>query len=204
MGREVTLVAPKLDDDQFFDERTGRASVCIEGPPERQCYTAPEKFGRFLTVDVVELQRNLPALLFSASTNGVSGFEIHFALLRPQPGSELQDLFAPNVEISSQNQHAFIKYPIFSAAKIFVTADYVWGRDESHFSPHRFLVSVYALRPSLEGDNHYYLEDQYMTSRKYALDATLPEDILAAEKPEILVRLRRVKAEEVRQNRAPH
>jgi hypothetical protein len=49
------------------------------------------------------------------------------------------------------------------------------------------------------GGLYYYLEDQYMTVRKYDLDANA--DILAAEKQEITARLKRVKAERERQRR---
>jgi hypothetical protein len=46
----------------------------------------------------------------------------------------------------------------------------------------------------------YYLEDRYMTVRKYDLDNNA--GILGSEKPEILARLRRVKAEMERENKA--
>ena len=48
---------------------------------------------------------------------------------------------------------------------------------------------------------YYYLEDRYMTVRKYNPEAN--ENILTTEKPEILARLRRVKTETDRQQRAP-
>ena len=81
-----------------------------------------------------------------------------------------------------------------SQAPIFVTADFVWGPDESHYSEHRYIVSALCseILSPLEGLN-YYLEDRYLTVRKYDQDAD--EDILGSEKQEILARLRRVKAE---------
>ena len=84
---------------------------------------------------------------------------------------------------------------------MFVTADYIWGPDESHYSEHRYIISAYVWKHSLElDDDSYYLEDRYMTVHKYDLEKT---DILNAEKPEILARLRRLKAETERQQRAP-
>ena len=57
----------------------------------------------------------------------------------------------------------------------------------------------YVGRPSsVVDDLYYYLEDRYMTARKYDLDANV--DILASEKREILARLRRLRP----QQRAPH
>jgi hypothetical protein len=78
MGREVTIIAPELEEDGFFPK--GPASVCVEGP-QRQCYTAPKDFGNSPAVTVVQVEKDMPALLFSAATGGVSGFQIHFALL---------------------------------------------------------------------------------------------------------------------------
>lgn len=190
MGREVTILEPEHDD--FFPK--GPASVCIEGPPQRQCYTAPQASGNRPTATVIQLEKDVPALLFSAASGGVSGWEIHFALLRPGTGKNLLDLFPSTMSISNQSQHAFWNDSGISDAPIFVTADYVWGRDESHYEPHRYIISAYVRRPSSMIDGlYYYLEDRYMTVHSYDLDANA--DILASEKPDILARLRRVKAE---------
>src|SRR5437870_4291438 len=82
MGREVTIIVPeKLDADGFFPN--GPASVCVDGPPQRQCYTAPKEFGNSPTVAVVQVEKDMSALLFSAASGGVSGWQIHLALLRP-------------------------------------------------------------------------------------------------------------------------
>jgi len=81
-----------------------------------------------------------------------------------------------------------------SDAQIFVTADYVWGPDEGHIFEHRYIISLYVRKPSTMIDGlYYYLEDRYMTIRKYDLDANA--DILNSEKLEILARLHRIKAE---------
>jgi hypothetical protein len=97
MGREVTVVVPETDPDGFFPK--GPSSVCVEGPPQRQCYTAPEDFGRDPTAEVVQLEKNIPALLFSAASGGVSGVTIHFALLRLGTGKDLEDLFPSDMSI---------------------------------------------------------------------------------------------------------
>src|SRR5947208_2312250 len=76
MGREITVVEPETDADGVSPK--GPASVCIKGPPRRQCYTAPKEFGRFPTVELVRFGKDQPALLFSAATGGVSGFMVHF------------------------------------------------------------------------------------------------------------------------------
>ena len=81
LGRNVTIAEPALDADGFPKGPNPRATVCVEGLPQRQCYTAPPAFWNRSTVSVIQLQENIPALLFSAENYGVSGWQIHFALL---------------------------------------------------------------------------------------------------------------------------
>jgi hypothetical protein len=139
---------------------------------------------------VVELKSGVPALLFSAAAGGVSGFPIRFALLRPGIENELEDMLG--VSLSNQSQHAFWTEPSISDAKIFVTADYEWGPDEAHYDDHRYIISAYLfLKSPLTGDSSYYLQDRYMTLRKYDLESN--DDVLALEKQEIVSRLLRVK-----------
>jgi hypothetical protein len=199
MGRELTITEPERDPDGYFPK--GPASVCLEGLPQRQCYTAPEAFGNSPTVTVVQIEKDMPALLFSAASGGVSGWTIHFALLRPGTGENLQDLFMSDISVSNQSQHAFWSDSAISDAQIFVTADYVWGPDESHYSEHRYIISAYVRKPSSELDDlYYYLEDRYMTVHKYDLEGNA--DVLASERQEILARLRRLKIDAEPQHRA--
>jgi len=189
MGREITVTEPERDADGRFP--MGPASVCVQGPPQRQCYTAPKDFGNSPKVTVVQLKKDVPALFFSAASGGVSGWGIHFALLRLGMGKELEDMFASDTVVSNQSQHAFWSDFAISDAQIFVTADYV--PELSHFGEHRYMVSSYIWKPPLMFDDElYFLEDRYMTAHRYDLGAGV--DILASEKPEILARLRRAKA----------
>ncbi len=183
MGRQVTIVKPGRIDD-FFPK--GPASVCLEGPPKRQCYTAPKDYGKNPTVEVVELKKGLPAILFSAETGGVSGWSVHFALLGPDMNNML--LADP---VDNQNQHAFWSEPTISDEPVFLVAVYAAGSDEAHYGPHRYIISAYFAGASPD-DRSYHLQDRFMTVKKYDLEASA--DILVAEKPEILSRLRRVKS----------
>ncbi|MCU1336275.1 MAG: hypothetical protein JWO19_1856 [Bryobacterales bacterium] len=198
MGREVTMTVPELDADGFFPK--GPASVCIEGPPQRQCYTAPEGIGKNPKVALVQIEKDLRALLFSAESGGVSGFGIHLALLRPGTGKDLENLFPSDTSVSNQSQHAFWSDLSISDAQIFVTAEYVYGPDEGHYGEHRYIISAYVQRSSSMLDGlRYYLEDRYMTVHRYDLDANA--DVLTSEKEEILARLGRIKAETERLKR---
>jgi hypothetical protein len=191
-SREVSVFDPGMDADGFFPK--GSARVCIAGPPEQQCYTAPDGFGREPAVELVQLERDKPALFFSVASGGVSGSAICFALLGAGQGKELQNLFLSVGKVSNQSEHEFWSVPDVSSAPIFVTADFVWGPNEAHYSPHRYRVSAYVYRTSdLLDDRMYYLEDEYMTVRQYGEDAG--GRILSTEKAEVLARLQRAKAE---------
>ena len=200
MGREVTITMPELDADGFFPK--GPALICIEGPPQRQCHAAPEGIGKSPKVALVQIEKDLPALLFSAESGGVSGFSIHFALLQPGPGRDLENLFLSDLSISNQSEHGFWTEPTISDAPIFLTADFVWGPNESHYVAHRYIISAYVWRSNSMVDSpSYYLEDRYMTVREYE---SWNSNIPTSEKQEILARLARVKAETQRQKRTPH
>jgi len=100
--------------------------------------------------------------------------------------------------------------PSISGSPILLTANFVWNPSASHFEEHRFIVSAYVIAadPSENESFFYYLADRYMTFDKY--EVTIDDDgshktgLFVAEKPEILARLKRVKAEEERRKQAPH
>ncbi len=189
MGRPITVVEAQLAAEGMFPK--GPASICLEGAPRRQCYTAPKDFGKDPKVEVVKFDATTSAILFSAAGGGMSGWPIHFALLRPGPGTRLENLFFSDLSLSNQSQYRFLERPELSKSPIFVTADYRWGVDESHFGEHRFIVSAYRFRLStIHGTSHYYLEDQYMTVRRY--DVYVDGDVIASEREEIFRRLSRL------------
>jgi hypothetical protein len=188
MGRDVTVTRPKLDESGFSAE--GPASVCVEGKP-RQCYTAPKEFGRDPKAKVITIQTGQPAIFFTVNSGGVSGWSVHAALLRPGTRDELENFLRQESEVSNQSEQDFWNEPSISNALIFVTANFVWGPDESHYVPHRYIISAYVLKTQheLADSTDYFLEDRYLTIQKYDYDK---QDILGAEKQEILARLRRV------------
>jgi len=199
MGREVTIMKPDLDESGLLPK--GQASVCLEAPPRRSVLYRTEGFrkkpyGRGHPVG----QGYLSPLLLSRE-GGVSGWAIHFALLRPGTGKDLENFLDYGLSVSNQNQHAFWNEATISDAQIFITAEGLWGPDEGHYGEHRYFISAYVRSYSFDLDGlSYYLADRYMTVRKYDLDNNA--DILGSEKQEILARLRRVRAEMERQSKA--
>ena len=201
MGREVTLVEPETDADGFFPK--GPASICIEGPPQRQCYTATEGIrkepdrdrgpdvGRHVRYSILGRERRSQWLRNSVRSSS------------PWYTNGPEDFFS-GITVSNQNQHAFCNDSAISDALIFLTADYNWGPDQGHYGAHRYIISSY-VRTRLAFSNRfsYYLADQYMSIRKYYLEATPTPDILTAEKPESLARLKRVKAASDREKQGP-
>jgi hypothetical protein len=144
---------------------------------------------------VVPVAPGFSALFFAVRTQGGSGWQVEFALLRPGEGKELENLFPSDMAVTNQSQHAFCNEPTISDSLIFVTADYVWGPDEAHLGDHRFIISSYTRRPStMPLGVKYYLDDRFMTIRKYnSYDSNL--DVLGREKEEILARLLKVKTQ---------
>ena len=182
-GRDVTLTEAK---------EGAPASICIEWPEQRQCYSTPQGYGRAPHAEPVQISKDLEVLLFTANTEGATDFGIHFALLTKGGGRELQDLFFGTIEASNQSRHALWSEPSISDSRIFVIADYVWGPGEPTHDPHRYMISAYVRTATPAFDlAHYYLRDRYMTSRKY--DPASKVDILTAEKPELLSRLKRIR-----------
>ena len=187
-GRNVVLTEGATDASGAL----APASVCVEWEEQAQCYRTPQGYGRSPDATVVPISKDLQALLFSVATSGTTDYGIHLALLTKGAGRELQDLFFATIEASNQSAHALWTEPSLSNSQIFILADYVWGPGESTHEPHRYLISAYVRKSTAAFDSpHYYLQDRYMTARKY--DPEKRQDILAAEKAEILARLARIK-----------
>lgn len=70
--------------------------------------------------------------------------------------------------------------------RVLITADARWGEGESHFSPHRFDITVYRYAPG----SGYAKAFSYLTDKKYpSLDDTDTIDVISYELPEIKKRL---------------
>lgn len=204
MGQRVMLFAPAVDE---FGIPQAPARVCFEGGG--RCFQFPRPDPPFPPVGFapemtpIQIGKAGPALFFAATSYaGGSGGTVYLTLLRSGTGNEVDHSLLPDgLTLSMQSEHAFWSDPVVSSAPVFVTADYVWGIGECHICDHRFTISTYVLRPPMPDftdDYTYDLADQYLTVRKYH------NRVLASEKPEILARLKRVKAEEERRKQAPH
>jgi hypothetical protein len=147
------------------------ARVCLS--PSGQCFSpstsSKPPFGAAPTASVVRISANKDALLFTAiASGGGSGSAKMIALLGLEAG-RLADLL-PDVSVSEQGQFVVWQEPTVSAYALIVTADYVWGGGEAHFTPHRYRISTYAMGAMAGGGEpvRYFLQDEYLTSSKHA------------------------------------
>lgn len=70
--------------------------------------------------------------------------------------------------------------------QLLITADARWGKDETHFSPHQFDITVYRYVP----DSGYSKAFSYLSAKKYpSLDDTNKIDVISHEMPEIKKRM---------------
>lgn len=200
-GRSVEVVDPGTYPGGLFPK--AEAKVCVTGQQAKNCYTAPKGFGRVPKLSLIDLSKGEQAMFLEVESGGVSGWSLHFAVLKfcdqkQVPGcpfNKLWNYLPDGVSVSNQSRHAWWEVSEFSDAKIFLTAESVWGPGETKNSAHRCNVSIYALRSIEENESRYYLVDRFMTARSYLLNHRgEPADVLGEEKQEIVSRLKRVKA----------
>lgn len=191
-GQPVTIKGATNDDASMAKTQGPPASLCIGKASSKICYEAPKEYWVAPKAEIVQIDKNSPAILFSAESYGAAGWEIHIALLIQESGNKLVDLFHNQVTRPNQGQHRTFIDPEISPAPILLTDSYIWGMDEGRFSPHRYLISSYLWGYSGYALAHrYVLSDSYMTTRAYS-SVEDGFDILTAEAPEWKSRLRRI------------
>ena len=102
-------------------------------------------------------------VLFNANCGGGSGSADRYVLLRSEPDGHFKNLL-PEIVVSNQADVATWDLPTVSALPVFVTADFLWGGMEAHYSSHFFEVRMYVYD---EAADRYKLRRKYTTSQKY-------------------------------------
>ena len=169
------------------------ACVCLLAVPRKACFspardtTVKLEFGIEPHAELVRIAPGRNGLLFTAvASAGGSGSLTSLALL-DFDGRELRNLL-PTIALTNQSQYAFWREPEISPAALLLTADFVWAAEETHFAPHRYLVTVYGFR---EAVGHYGRLERYTTARKYSGGDDVNEiSVLGPERPVILARLK--------------
>jgi hypothetical protein len=189
-GNKVSFAMPAIGYAEHV--ALGPAVVCVAASPIPQCYTPPKAdppFGTDPKARVIQLKSGLDALLFEVrATAGGSGSTHLLALLEPGKGKYLSNL-TPELTFGDQSEYRFWNVPSVSDMPLLVLADASWGAGETHFSKHRFFITVYSFDTAL---HVYSLRDKYLTSGKYAsFDEIDVISVLEPEREEILARLKR-------------
>jgi hypothetical protein len=184
-----TLVPGNLDPDGI---PISDAKVCLTGA-HPTCYHMPDLtrgdvtyvFGLDPHAEAMMAPGPVPWLLFDATYSALgSGSLTQYAILRSE-GTYLVDVLS-GVALTNVSDHAIWHEPKFSPFPLVVSADFVWGKNETHFGRHSHTVEVRRYDPD---EHEYFRILTYRTSRKYAGGDSAPIRVLAPERAEILRRL---------------
>ncbi len=117
-------------------------------------------------------------------SGGGSGMLERVAVLRYGANGKIENLM-PEITETEMADRAMWKVPEASPYPLFVRADYVWGKDESHFEKHFFEVDAWAFDPAT---SQYKKRFSYRTAKRYDRGEG-SDHVLSAERAEILRRL---------------
>ncbi|WP_256941093.1 MULTISPECIES: hypothetical protein [Burkholderia] len=117
-------------------------------------------------------------------SGGGSGMLERVAILRYGANGKIENLM-PEVTQTELADRAMWKVPDVSPYPVFVRADYVSGKDESHFEAHLFDVDAWVFDPAA---NQYKKRFSYRTTKRYDRGEG-SDHVLSAERAEILRRL---------------
>jgi len=102
-------------------------------------------------------------VLFNANCGGGSGSSDRYVLLRSQPDGQFKNLL-PEIVVTNQADVAAWDLPTVSPMPVFLTAEYIWGGMEAHYSSHFFEVRIYVYDGVAD---RYKLRRKYQTAHKY-------------------------------------
>ena len=144
----------------------GKSDECFEAKSFTSTGTRNFQFVKKLSITpLFKSKEPHNAVLFIAEnhTEGGSGY---LRLITLWTYSILDKKFVnllPLIQITEQGE-----YRLLTAKEgiegLFVTADYIWGENETHFSPHRYKINIYFFN---DGKKSYNLRKEYITKSKY-------------------------------------
>lgn len=192
------LIPGKFDEAAGCDPKTP-ARICL-GSGTAHCY-APESTKVYIfgmepkAVQVGQLVGQ-PMILFSAMFSGCgSGTLTDYSLLTVRQGEFVNLL--PKVELTNLSEYKSWSLPAVSELPVLVTADFIWDFGnptnphmpaETHYGDHRYRIHAFVFDARSE---RYAKAVGYTTSDKYpGEDSEGPMQVLEAERPQILARLR--------------
>lgn len=167
---EYRVYPGTLDEDNF--PVSGARLCTTEAKP--RCFTLAHSgegsdkgdwfyYGLRATSRRIKLDGGGSVVLFNANCCGGSGSSDRYVLLRPEPDGHFKNLL-PEVIVSNQAEVEIWKLATASPMPVFVTADYLWGAMEGHYSDHFFEVQVYVYDASTD---RYKMRHKYRTAHRY-------------------------------------
>jgi hypothetical protein len=186
-GQQIAITHPKATGTDCEAVTNAPAKLCLR--PMEACYTPPDReppFGFRPHAEVMRLGPRLEAVLFTAESSSCGSGGLHFLSLLDVRDGKILNLL-PEVIVSNQGEYSIRLEPSVSPIAMFMTADAIWAKEETHFGRHHFRVTVYTFDASHFA---YSQRIQYVTGSKYpTLDDVERISVLAHEKSEILSRL---------------
>jgi len=166
------------------------ARLCFESSEE--CIFTPEHYGLDPKAEVIDLGADRTAILFSAVASGGGSGQTRtlLVLVLDVINNGFVDL-SPAIQVSEQGEYAIWHDRTLPSGVLFVTADYIWGEGERHFSDHRFRVRSYVLETTDDAESiRLALRDEYETANRYPnLDRVNAVNVLDPERQTIIGRL---------------
>jgi hypothetical protein len=154
------------------------AKLCFSQKPDDAsppCFTPEAQVGTvkyaFQSVEALSVEQvfqvngSESAILFVARFSGGGSGSLRLLSLWKQVGTN-QTLtnILPRVLLTEQGEYKILPVTKNGHHGVFVTADYRLDRDESHFSPHHFDISIYQLSA---GRDAFAKIGSYETTKKY-------------------------------------
>jgi hypothetical protein len=199
----LLVLAPALGHAQQFKLVPGEtdadgtpltgAKVCLNGPLYT-CYPMSSltrgdmtyQFGLDPHATAIATPGPGPWLLFDATfSGGGSGTLTKFEIIRSE-GTYLVGVLS-GVALTNVSDFKIWHEPSISPYPLVVSADFVWGKGETHFARHFYVVEVRRYDPV---EREYMRVLSYRTSRKYSGGDSTPIRVIAPERVHILRRLR--------------
>lgn len=193
---QFTLTEGQLDADGF---PISGAKLCVQGK-QAICYQMPSEiysdsgakyeFGLEPHAERLPLADGGSWVFYSSMfSGGGSGTLTRFAVLRYEGDGKTAKIVNLLPWVGATNVSEWTMWTVrgASAYPILVYADFVWGKGETHFDSHFYMVEAWRFN---QQSDRYEKAFEYQTSRKYGAGDGPPIRVLRPERAEIMRRLK--------------
>lgn len=169
----------------------GQRGICYQMPPQpaQGSQEITYQFGLDPRSERLPLPGGGSWVFFTGTfSGGGSGTLERPAVLRYEGDKKTGKIvnLLPFVTVTNVSDRAMWMIPRASAYPIFVHADFIWSKDESHFEPHFYTVEAWRFD---QQSDRYAKVFSYRTKKKYDGGDDKPIRVLNPERQEIMRRL---------------